>query len=112
MRENIKQKCVCETANVYKGMTNFKVRSLYKVFVPGSHCGASVVRIYSSSGCCGGAGSIPGPAQCVKGSSIAVAAGTVTAVAQIQSLSRELPNALDVAIKIKNNKIKIMKIIK
>ena len=47
---------------------------------------------YSSPGCCGGAGSIPGPAQWVKGSCVA-------AVGQIQSLAWECPYALGVAMK-------------
>ena len=47
----------------------------------------------SGSGHCGGQGSIPGPVQCVEGSSIASAA------AQIQSLARGLPHAPGVAIK-------------
>ena len=44
-------------------------------------------------------GSIPGPVQWVKGSSIATAAAQVTATAQIQFLAQELPCATGVAIK-------------
>ena len=39
----------------------------------------------SGSGCCGGAGLIPGPAQWVKGSGVATAAVPVTAAAQIRT---------------------------
>ena len=52
------------------------------------------------SGCCGGTGSIPSPAQWVKGS------GTAATAAQIQSLARELPYAVDAAIKKKIKKPK------
>ena len=45
------------------------------------------------------AGSIPHPGQGVKGSRFAAAAAKVAAVAQIQTLSQELPYALGVAIK-------------
>ena len=44
-------------------------------------------------------GLIPGPAQWVKGSGIAAAAGWITAVAQIQSLAWEFPYATGEAIK-------------
>ena len=46
----------------------------------------------SGSGSCTGADSISGPVQWVKGSSIA------TAAAQIQSLARELPYPMGMAI--------------
>ena len=49
-------------------------------------------------------GSIPGSAQWVKGSGIVTAAPQVVAVAQIQSLARELPYAAGVAIKLKQTK--------
>lgn len=46
----------------------------------------------SGSGCCRGTGSIPGPAKCLKGSSVAAAA------AWIQSLARKVPSAAGAAI--------------
>ena len=57
------------------------------------------VKNCSNSGHCGGMGSIPGPAQWVKGSTVATAATQVTAEAQLPSLAQELPYAVDVAIK-------------
>ena len=48
-----------------------------------------------------GTGLIPGLVQWVKGSDIAAAAAQVAAVAQLQSLARELPYAVGVAIKLK-----------
>lgn len=56
----------------------------------------------SSSGCCGGTGSIPGMAQWVKGSQTAAAA------AGIQPLAQKPPNAAGVA-KHTHHKAVIMK---
>ena len=53
----------------------------------------------SGSGSCRGAGSTPGPAQWVQGSSIAAAVVQVAAAAQIQFLSWDLPYATNVTIK-------------
>ena len=58
-------------------------------------------------GHCGGMGSIPGPAQGMKGSSVAAAVTEATAAAQIQSLMQELPCTLGVAIKKKKKKEKV-----
>ena len=55
----------------------------------------------SSSGCCRGAGLIPGVAQWVKGFGVAAAVAQVTAGAQIQSLAQELPYTMGAAIKLK-----------
>ena len=46
----------------------------------------------------GDKGSIPGPAQWIKGSGIAAAAVYFVAVAQIQYLAQELPYAVGMAI--------------
>ena len=56
-------------------------------------------------GRCRGIDSIPGLAQWVKGSGVAAAVAQVTAVAQIQSLPRELPCTVGVAIKKKKVKM-------
>ena len=53
----------------------------------------------SSSGYCGGMGSIPGLARWVGDSGVAVAVTWVEAVAQIQSLVWELPCAVGATIK-------------
>ena len=51
-------------------------------------------------------GSIPGPAQWVKGSSVAIAAAQVETVARIQSLVQEVPYTMGAAIKkTKQNKL-------
>ena len=47
----------------------------------------------SSSGHCGGVGSVPGLAQWVKGPRVATAEAQVAAEAWIQSLAQELPYA-------------------
>ena len=56
----------------------------------------------SNLGHCRGAGSIPGPAQWVKGSNIATVAARVAAVARIHSLSWELLYSMGAAIKNQN----------
>ena len=50
-----------------------------------------------SLGHCGGTGSISGPVQWVKGSSIAAAVAQAAAVARIKSLAWELPQATGAA---------------
>ena len=55
--------------------------------------------------CYGGTGSIPGLAQWVKGFSVAIAEAQVAAVAWIQFLARELPNAVGAAIKLNKNNL-------
>ena len=51
---------------------------------------------------CGGAVSVTGPAQWVKGSGVASASAQVTAVAWIHPLAQEHPYAMGVAIKKKS----------
>ena len=64
-----------------------------------SHCvSVGYISNFSSSGHCKGEGSIPGPAQWVKGASVAAA------VAQPQFLARELPYDVDAAIKLQKKK--------
>ena len=55
-----------------------------------------------------GTGSIPGPAQWVKGFGVAAAPVRITAVAQSQSLAWELPYATGAAIKINKQKKMIL----
>ena len=62
--------------------TGVKQFASIKIMFGSSHCGAVGLESDSDGlGCCGGAGSIPGLVQWVKGSSVAAA------VAQIQSLA-------------------------